>query len=109
MRNVPQKDRPIAPVARPLDGEPRALISEDVMSERYGDEVILLHLKTNRFFALNKTGSRLWELLSRGECLSAIQEKLCGEFDVDPMELRADVERMLASLRDEQLVQFQKA
>lgn len=86
----------------------RARLSDDVMSERFGDEVVLLNLKTNRFFSLNRTGARLWELLASGDPLGAIEAQLCQEFDVDPAELAADVQQMVASLLDEQLLHLEE-
>ncbi len=95
------------PVNR-LDRRLRARLSADVMSERFGDEVVLLNLKTNRFFSLNRTGARLWELLAAGAQLGAIEEQLCLEFAVDPIELATEVERMMASLQGEQLLQLEE-
>lgn len=81
-------------------------IADNVMSERFGDEVVLLNLETNRFFSLNQTGARLWELLVSGQDLDAIEDQLCREFEVEPSEVSAEVRRMLAAMKDEQLVQF---
>jgi hypothetical protein len=36
---------------------------DDVVSRRLEDEVVLVHLRTNRIYKLNETGARLWELL----------------------------------------------
>jgi hypothetical protein len=112
MRDKSKPRRPIAAVGiKPLrvaGTDLRARVSDDVMSERFGDEVVLLNLKTNRFFSLNRTGARLWELLVSGERLGAIEEQLRREFEVDPAELAADVQRMLASMQDEQLVRLEE-
>lgn len=83
-------------------------ICDDVISERFGEEVVLLNLKTNRFFALNKTGARLWELLASGEQLDEIEKKLHREFDVDEAELTANVQRMLKAMERERLVRFEQ-
>ncbi len=84
----------------------RLTSNSDVLAERLGDEVAVLNLKTNRFFVLNSTGARLWELLQSGRDLSSIEEQLRSEFEVDPEELAAEVKRMLQSLKDEQLILF---
>jgi len=86
----------------------RARLSADVMSERFGDEIVLLNLKTNRFFSLNRTGARLWELLAAGERLEAIEEQLCREFEVDRAQVTVEVERMVASLNKEQLLELEE-
>ena len=84
----------------------RVTSNPDVIAERLGDEVAVLNLKTNRFFVLNSTGARLWELLQAGKDIPSIEVQLRGEFDVDPNELAAEVKRMLQSLKDEQLIFF---
>ena len=76
------------------------------MSERFGDEIVLVNLRTNRFFLLNRTGARFWELLVSGNGLDAIEEQLCREFEVDAAEAAANVKRILVLMKDEQLVRF---
>jgi coenzyme PQQ synthesis protein D (PqqD) len=77
----------------------------DVIAQRIGEEVALLHLKTNRFYELNRTAARLWELLGTGYDLANIHAQLLLEFDVHPAQLTSDLESILASLRAENLVQ----
>ena len=82
----------------------RMSLNSDVLTERLGDEVAVLNLKTNRFFLLNSTGAKLWELLQSGRDLPSIEEQLRAEFEVDPAELAAEVKHMLRLLEDEQLI-----
>ncbi len=78
--------------------------SPEVMFRRLGNEFVLLNLTTNRFFELNRTGARFWELLAEGGDLETIEAALGSEFDVSRDELSAEVSRMLAAMREEQLV-----
>jgi Coenzyme PQQ synthesis protein D (PqqD) len=80
------------------------LVNSDVLTERLGDEVAVLNLKTNRFFLLNSTGGRFWELLQSERDLAVIERQLLAEFEVDPAELTAEVKRILRLFEDEQLV-----
>jgi len=64
----------------------------------------VLNLKTNRFFLLNSTGGRLWELLQSESDLTVIERQMLAEFEVDPTQLTAEVKRMLRLFEDEQLV-----
>ena len=64
----------------------------------------MLNLKTNRFFLLNSTGGRLWELLQSESDLTVIERQMLAEFVVDPTQLTAEVKRMLRLFEDEQLV-----
>lgn len=74
------------------------------MAERVGDELVLIHLKTDRMFVLNGTGARIWELLSAGHDVDEIQRRVLQEFEVAQAELAADLHDLLASLGSEQLI-----
>jgi hypothetical protein len=77
----------------------------DVVAQRVGDEVIVVNLRTNRMHSLNRTGARFWDLLTAGHDLDRIHAQLLGEFEVDPAALRADIDAIVASLREAGLVQ----
>ena len=75
-----------------------------VVFQRVGNSVILFHLRTDRFYELNSTGARLWELLSSGYAPARIHEQMLQEFRVEPAELAAEIGRLLASMTEEDLV-----
>jgi hypothetical protein len=78
--------------------EPPPRPNPDVAWRRVGDDAVLVHLKTNRIYSLNRTGARFWELLSEGYGRDAAQATLLGEFDVAEDELRKEVDDLLAAL-----------
>jgi hypothetical protein len=77
----------------------------DVVSRRLGDEVVLVHLKTNRIFSLSPTGARFWELLSDGRSRAEIEAELLREYDVSHDEVAAEIDLLVRRLEAEQLVQ----
>ena len=79
--------------------------SPDVASRRLGDEVVLVHLKTNRIFSLSPTGARFWELLSDGRTRPEIEAELLDEYDVSREEVSAEIDSLVRMLRTEDLVQ----
>lgn len=66
---------------------------------------MLVHLRTNAIYALNRTGARLWELLEAGYDRAGIQKRMLAEFDVAEAELDHEIERILASLAAERLLE----
>jgi hypothetical protein len=76
----------------------------DTAVEHLGDEVVLIHLKTDRLFVLNRTGARIWELLGGGHAVSEIERRLLEEFDATRDEVAADIGSLLESLQSEQLI-----
>ena len=79
----------------------------DTVATRVGDEVVLVHLKTERMHVLNRTGGRLWELLCAGREWADIRGVILEEFDVPPGQLEAEVDDLLTILRQEQLISLE--
>lgn len=77
----------------------------DVASRRLGDEVVLVHLRTNRIFSLSPTGARFWELLSDGRTRPEIEAELLDEYDVSREEVSAEIDSLVTMLESEDLVQ----
>lgn len=67
-------------------------------------QAALLHLETKRYYSLNETASRLWELLAEPQDLATLCEVLQKEFDTSVNELQASVRRFLEELWSEDLV-----
>lgn len=91
-----------SPAAARPDGTFR--ISPDVIAQRLGDSVILVHMETDKIFELNRTGARLWELLTSGNTPAQAQLQMLREFDVDQPQLAQETAAILSSLLAERLV-----
>ena len=76
----------------------------NVISRRVGDEIVLFHLDSDRFYELNGTAARFWELLSTGEDTGRIRDQLLTEFSVEPEQIDGEAAALLDSLRREDLI-----
>lgn len=76
----------------------------DVISRPFGEAAVLVDLATNQVFELNRTASRIWELLGEELDGPAIVEALLGEFDVDRATLQIEVDGLLAELLRQNLI-----
>ena len=76
----------------------------DVVTQEIEGEIVLVHLLTNRIYALNETGARLWAMLDAGYDPARIQHELLREFDVDPTELEREVAALVDELAREGLL-----
>jgi hypothetical protein len=76
----------------------------NVISRRIGDEVVLFNLDSDRFYELNGTAARFWELLSTGQDSIQIREQLLSEFAVEAAQLDGEAAGLLESLRRENLI-----
>jgi Coenzyme PQQ synthesis protein D (PqqD) len=71
---------------------------EDVVYRELNGEIVLVHLGTDRIYALNETGARFWELLAAGSDRAAIRARLLQEFAVEPAELDVEIDALVAEL-----------
>ena len=62
---------------------------EDVVAERVGEDLVLVHLGTNEIFALNPTGARFLGLLVDGESNETLEERIT-QYDLGCDELCLD-------------------
>ena len=76
----------------------------DVVSRRLADEVVLVNLRTNRIFALNRSAARFWELFDAGRPRAEIAETLVSEFEVEREHVDREIDGILSSLSAEGLV-----
>jgi hypothetical protein len=75
-----------------------------VLAKRVGDEIVLVHLETNRIFELNRTGAFLWEALAAGSTRVELEERLAEEYDVDRDELAREIDELLGRFTSERLI-----
>jgi hypothetical protein len=78
--------------------------NDDVISRPFGEAAVLVDLATNQVFELNRTASRIWELLGDALDRPAIVEALLQEFDVDRAKLQVEVDDLLEALRRQNLI-----
>ena len=79
--------------------------SPEAVAQRVGDEIVLVHLKTDRIFALNGTGARIWELISESCDRAEIQKQLLEEFDVAEAQLEREIRALLEVLQKERFIE----
>jgi Coenzyme PQQ synthesis protein D (PqqD) len=72
--------------------------SADAVVKRLGDEVVLVDLKTNEIYTLNRTGARLWELLEQEDDLERAQELMLEEFEISEQQLQGEVRAIVDEL-----------
>jgi hypothetical protein len=80
-------------------------IPDDVLTAHLDGETVLLNMATKRYFHLNGTGQRVWQLLESGSDVDAISASLCNDFDVDQETASAEVQLLLQAFEDLGVVQ----
>ena len=77
---------------------------EQTIARKMGDGMILLQLRTNRIFELNTTAARLWDLIVSSGDRDEIIETLVNEYEVEGGELEGEVDQLVDSLLEAELI-----
>jgi coenzyme PQQ synthesis protein D (PqqD) len=83
----------------------RAVVPAHVLIRHLDGESVLLNLESERYFGLDATGTRMWELLTSQPCIAVALEKLQEEYEVEPAVLRSHLTQLLSGLVENGLLQ----
>jgi hypothetical protein len=86
---------------------PRLRLNPAVTSQRFGDDAVLIDLRTNEIYEMNRTAARMWQLLGDGLDVDDIEGRLVSEFEIEPEELRRQMDSFLVTLLDAKLVEHE--
>ncbi|HXC49230.1 MAG TPA: PqqD family protein [Candidatus Sulfotelmatobacter sp.] len=83
----------------------RAVVPAHVLIRRLDGESVLLNLESERYFGLDATGTRMWELVTSQPCIALALEKLQEEYEVEPDVLRSHLSQLMSLLVENGLLQ----
>ena len=69
------------------------------------NEAVLLNLASERYFGLDETGTRMWQLATSAPNLDAAYQELLAEYDVAPELLRDNLTKLVTELVDNGLLE----
>ena len=69
-------------------------LSQDFLWKEIGDQVVVLHFESGRYYSLNPSGSVIWRGLLENRSSDQIVAGLCNEFEVDEETAMEDVQKM---------------
>jgi hypothetical protein len=83
----------------------RAVVPAHVLIRHLEGESVLLNLDSERYFGLDATGTRMWELMTSQPSIALALEKLQEEYEAEPETLRAHLTELLGRLVENGLLQ----
>ena len=86
----------------------RVELCDDVIWRDLSDEVVILNLATGVYFGLDGAGEQMWHQLIEQPSLEKALDSLKKQFDVEPDQLKRDLEDLLQQLADKGLVRLNK-
>ncbi|MEI6131881.1 MAG: PqqD family protein [Bacillota bacterium] len=80
------------------------ILENEVSIAHLDNELALLNLKTGKYFTLNETGARIWELLRANMNEEEILNELKVEYEIDEAVLEADIKTLIEQLKAAELL-----
>ena len=78
--------------------------SPDALATRVGDEIVLVDLRTDRIYSLNRTAARIWELVCADCDRAEVERRMLEEFDVTPGQLAEAIDELVMSMTQDGLL-----
>ncbi|HUK43982.1 MAG TPA: HPr-rel-A system PqqD family peptide chaperone [Gaiellaceae bacterium] len=93
----------------PISNDSRVVRADDVLLTRAGDQGVLVDEASGNVHVVNDTAARIWELCEHGPTVEELLTAMTGEYEVDAAELRPDLEGVLRTFSDLELVTISPA
>jgi hypothetical protein len=91
-------------VNEPLPPDAVAVVTDDQLSTRLADEIVILGLRDSVYYGLSDVGARIWDLVQTKRTLGGIVSVLVEEYDVSREEAAAGLDRLIRELETRGLV-----
>jgi len=79
-------------------------IHPQIILRQVQDEAVLLNLDDGTYYGLNPVGARMLEVLHESADIGAAHRTLLEEYNVDPDQLRRDMEHLIRDMQARNLV-----
>lgn len=93
----------------PLSFSQKASVPADVLFTEVGNESVMLHLKSERYYGLEEVGTRMWKRLTAADTIEAAYQQLLAEYEVEPEVLRRDLQALIERLLEHGLLELKEA
>jgi hypothetical protein len=84
----------------------RVVVPSHVLVRFLDKESVLLNIETERYFGLDETGTRMWQLLTVAPKIEVAYQQLLEEYDVQPELLRENLADLVSRLLENGLLQL---
>lgn len=75
-------------------------VPDGVLIRELGGESVLLNLASETYFGLDDVGSHMWAVLTASPSIDVAWQSLAEAYDVDPAQLKVDLDTFVAKLVD---------
>jgi len=83
----------------------KLVVTEDTLINVIEGESVLLNLKSESYFGLDRVGTRMWDALTSADSIRGAYETLLNEYDVSADKLKEDLSELVGKLVAKGLVE----
>jgi len=87
----------------------RVVVPQYVLVRFMDRESVLLNLETERYFGLDETGTRMWQVVTSAQSVEAALQQLLEEYDAQPEVLRSNLTELVGRLVENGLLTLHSA
>jgi len=87
----------------------RVFVPHHVLVRFMDRESVLLNLETERYFGLDETGTRMWQVVTVAPSVEVALSQLLEEYDAEPQVLQSNLTELLGRLVENGLLSLQPA
>jgi hypothetical protein len=84
----------------------RMVVPTHVLIRVLDKESVLLNIDTERYFGLDETGTRMWQLVTAAPKIELAYQQLLDEYEVEPELLHQNLMELLGKLVENGLLQI---
>ena len=84
----------------------RVIVPTHVLIRFLDNESVLLNIQTERYFGLDETGTRMWQLATAAPKIEIAYQQLLDEYDVEAGLLRSNLTELLERLVENGLLEI---
>lgn len=79
---------------------------DEILASKLDDEVMMMNLESNHYYAMDPVGSHIWQLLQQPITIADLCTSLHQEFEVDEETCQQDTVTFIQQMLDEKLVRI---
>jgi len=87
----------------------RVVVPQHVLVRFMDRESVLLNLETERYFGLDETGTRMWQVVTSAPSVETALQQLMEEYDAEPEVLQSNLTELLGRLMENGLLSLNPA
>ena len=89
-----------------IDYSMKVSVPKHVLVRVFENESVILNLNTEAYHGLDDVGTAMWKAIIQAASIQEAFETLLSEYDIEPAQLRQDLDDFLEKLRQRGMVEF---